>query len=93
MNNKTNKLINYLKNPIAILILISLALTFIVETISTGSLKLSIAFLHFNFMTFLFNALIILLNLSLTLLIKKKIFAYFIISMLWICNTSEKIYY
>ena len=91
MNNKTNKLINYLKNPIAILI--SLALTFIVETISTGSLKLSMSFIHDNFMTFLFNALIILLNLSLTLLIKKKIFAYFIISMLWICIRSEIIYY
>lgn len=91
MNNKTNKLINYLKNPIAILI--SLALTFIVETISTGSLKLSMSFIHDNFMTFLFNALIILLNLSLTLLIKKKIFAYSIISMLWICIRSEIIYY
>lgn len=91
MNNKTNKLINYLKNPIAILI--SLALTFIVETISTGSLKLSMSFIHDNFMTFLFNALIILLNLSLTLLIKKKIFTYSIISMLWICIRSEIIYY
>lgn len=93
MNTTINKLINYLKNTIAILIFISLALTFIVETISTGYLKLSMSFIHDNFMTFLFNALIILLTLSLTLLIKKKIFAYSIISMLWICIRSEIIYY
>ena len=85
MNTTINKLINYLKNTIAILIFMSLALTFIVETISRGSLKLSISFIHDNFITFLFNTLIILLTLSLTLLVKKKIFAYSLISMLWIC--------
>ena len=47
MNTTINKLISYLKNTIAILI--------------------------------------ILLTLSLTLLVKKKIFAYSLISMLWIC--------
>ena len=85
MKNKITYLINYLKSPISILILISLALTFIVETISSGSIKLSISFIYNNLLTFLFNALIILLTLSITLLVRRKIFTYSLLSMLWIC--------
>lgn len=85
MKNKITYLINYLKSPISILILISLALTFIVETISRGSIKLSISFIYNNLLTFLFNALIILLTLSITLLVRRKIFTYSLLSMLWIC--------
>lgn len=84
MNNNTKKLFEYLIYPISILILVSLLLAFVVDSISRGSISESINFISNKGITFLFNALIILLTLSITLLTKRKMFCYSIISAIWI---------
>lgn len=84
MNNNTKKLFEYLIYPISILILVSLLLAFVVDSISRGSISESINFISNKGITFLFNALIILLTLSITLLTKRKTFSYAIISTLWL---------
>lgn len=84
MDNKQKKLFEYLTYPISILILISLLLAFVVDSISRGSISESIDFISSKGTTFLFNSLIILLTLSITLFFKRKTFSYSIISTLWI---------
>lgn len=84
MKNKLKQTLNYLINPIGILVLFSLALTFIVDAISRGSISLTTAYISKHGLTFLFNALIIMLTLSITLLIRRKYFAYSLISIVWI---------
>ena len=84
MDNKQKKLFEYLIYPLSIIILISLLLAFVVDSISRGSISESIDFISNKGTTFLFNALIILLILSITLLIKRKTFSYSIISTVWI---------
>ena len=84
MDNKQKKLFEYLIYPLSIIILISLLLAFAVDSISRGSISESIDFISNKGTTFLFNALIILLTLSITLLIKRKTFSYCIISTVWI---------
>ncbi|WP_166484725.1 LTA synthase family protein [Clostridium cuniculi] len=84
MNTNKKKLFEYLIYPISILILVSLLLAFVVDSISRGSISESINFISNKGITFLFNALIILLTLSITLLTKRKMFCYSIISAIWI---------
>ncbi len=84
MNTNKKKLFEYLIYPISILILVSLLLAFVVDSISRGSISESINFISNKGITFLFNALIILLTLSITLLTKRKMFYYSVISAIWI---------
>ena len=92
MNTNKKKLFEYLIYPISILILVSLLLAFVVDSISRGSISESINFISNKGITFLFNALIILLTLSITLLTKRKIFYYSVISAIWIiAATGNKI--
>lgn len=84
MNNKTKRIFEYLIYPLSILILVSLLLAFVVDSISRGSISESINFISNKGITFLFNALIILLTLSITLLTKRKMFFYSVISAIWI---------
>lgn len=84
MNNNRKKLLECLIYPITILLLISLLLTFIVDCISRGSFTESINFISNKSVTFLFNALITSLTLSITLLTKRRTFSYSVISTIWV---------
>lgn len=84
MNNNKKKLLECLIYPLTILSLISLLLTFIVDCISRGSFTESINFISNKSFTFLFNALIISLTLSITLLTKRRTFSYSVISTIWV---------
>lgn len=84
MNKNKKKLLECLIYPLTILSLISLLLTFIVDCISRGSFTESINFISNKSFTFLFNALIISLTLSITLLTKRRTFSYSVISTIWI---------
>ena len=84
MNDKLKKILNYLINPIGILMLFSLCLTFAVDAISRGSISLTTTYISKHGLTFLFNALVILLTLSITLLIRRKYFAYLLLSAIWL---------
>ena len=84
MNNRQKKLLEYLGYPLLILSVVSLLLTFVVDSISRGSISQSLNFISSKGNTFLFNALIIFLTLSITLLFKKKTFSYCLISFIWI---------
>ena len=84
MNNNRKKLLEYLIYPLSLLLLMSLLLTFVVDCISRGSISESMNFISEKGITFLFNALIILLTLSITLLTKRKIFSYSVISVIWV---------
>ena len=84
MNDKLKKILNYLVNPIGILLLFSLCLTFAVDAISRGSISLTTTYISKHGLTFLFNALVILLTLSITLLIRRKYFAYLLLSAIWL---------
>lgn len=84
MNNTQKKLLEYLGYPLLILSVVSLLLTFVVDSISRGSISQSLNFISSKGNTFLFNALIIFLTLSITLLFKKKTFSYCLISFIWI---------
>lgn len=86
MNSKTKKIFDYILSPTIILILISLLLTVIVDSISRGSIYESLNFIKNRHMTFLFNSTIVLITLSITLLTKRKIFSYSIISSIWIIS-------
>lgn len=86
MNSKTKKIFDYILSPTIILILISLLLTVIVDSISRGSIYESLNFIKNRPMTFLFNSTIVLITLSITLLTKRKIFSYSIISSIWIIS-------
>ena len=86
MNSKPKKIFDYILSPTIILILISLLLTVIVDSISRGSMYESLNFIKNRHMTFLFNSTIVLITLSITLLTKRKIFSYSIISSIWIIS-------
>lgn len=86
MNSKPKKIFDYILSPTIILILISLLLTVIVDSISRGSIYESLNFIKNRPMTFLFNSTIVLITLSITLLTKRKIFSYSIISSIWIIS-------
>lgn len=89
MNNSTKRFLEYLIYPLSVLILLSLLLAFIVDSISRGSISESIDFISNRGITFLFNALIILLTFSITLLTKRKMFYYCVISTLWIIAATS----
>lgn len=86
MNSKQKKFFDYILTPTVILILISLLLTVIVDSISRGSIYESLNFIKNRHMTFLFNSTIVLITLSITLLTKRKIFSYSMISSIWIIS-------
>lgn len=83
-NINRNTIKEYIVYPIILLFSISLILTFIVDSISRGSMSLSINFIKNSFLTFLFNFMIIFLTLSITLLTRKKMFSFSFLSIFWI---------
>lgn len=83
-NINRNTIKEYIVYPIILLFTISLILTFIVDSISRGSMSLSINFIKNSFLTFLFNFMIIFLTLSITLLTRKKMFSFSFLSIFWI---------
>ena len=71
-------------NSYTILILFSLLLTFIIELISRGTFISARDFTLNSPMTFLYNTFLVMITLSIVLLLKRRIFGYFIISAIWI---------
>ncbi|MEA4987387.1 MAG: sulfatase-like hydrolase/transferase [Anaerovorax sp.] len=65
-------------------IFLALALDLYIETVSRGSLKSLILFIHENPFAFFYNGLIILATLSIGLLVKRRVFLYFVVSSIWL---------
>lgn len=87
MNKNYKKLLLDSFSTIICLILISFVLTFAIESIHRGSINSGFVYLVNYFPRFSYNALIILVTLSFALLFKRRIFAYILISCLWIILT------
>ena len=87
MNKNYKKLLLDSFRTIICLILISFVLTFAIESIHRGSINSGFVYLVNYFPRFSYNALIILVTLSFALLFKRRIFAYILISCLWIILT------
>ncbi|WP_206460106.1 LTA synthase family protein [Anaerovorax sp. IOR16] len=76
-----NKHLNY---GIINCIFLALVLDLYIETVSRGSLKGLILFIQENPFAFLYNGLIILATLSIGLLVKRRVFLYFVVSSIWL---------
>ena len=83
------KILEYLLYPLLTLSFASLLLTFVVDSISRGSILESINFIFNSLNTFLFNALIIFFNIIINLTNKKEnIFLFFNIFCMDICSNN-----
>ena len=74
----------YLYNSIAFCALLSIALNLIIETLGRRSLVLCLDYLAHSPLTFLYNSFIIFTTLSLVYLVKRRIFVYVVVSILWL---------
>ena len=74
----------WIKFPISALVCLALILTFVIECLSRRSLTEGLAYLVLHPYLFLYNTLIVLTCLSLSLLFKKRIFWSALVSVLWL---------
>ena len=74
----------YLKNNICLCIILAFVLNFAIEAMARQSLLGGADYLMQTPVVFFYNTLIIFSTLSISLLIKRRIFTYFIISGLWL---------
>ena len=74
----------YLHNAVALCALLSLVLTIVIESLGRRSLALCFSFMVHSPLTFFFNTFIIFTSLSVVYLVKRRIFAYLVISLLWL---------
>jgi len=74
----------YLDNSIAFCILLSIALNLIIETLGRRSPALCLSYLVHSPQTFFYNTFIIFATLSVVYLVKRRIFACVVVSILWL---------
>jgi len=72
------------KHPVIAIIIIALALTLVIEILSRRSVVGGLLHMVYNPMVFIYNAIIILCTLSLSMLFSKKRFFIFTLSFLWL---------
>ena len=69
---------------VALFILYSLLLVFIIEWFSRGSIEAAYSFLRHFFKVFLYNTLIVSVTLSPCFLLRRRLFAFSLVSLVWI---------
>lgn len=74
----------YLHNSIALCAVMAIVLNFVIETISRHSALKCFDYMFSSPMTFLFNSLIIFTTLSVAFLVKRRIFIYVVVSIIWL---------
>src|SRR5665647_556094 len=74
----------YLHNAIALCALLSLTLNIIIESLGRQSLALCIGYMVHSPLTFLYNTFIIFTTFSIVYLVKRRIFVYVVVSLMWL---------
>ncbi|MEG2199022.1 MAG: LTA synthase family protein [Anaerovorax sp.] len=74
----------YMHNSLTVCVVLSLVLNFTIESISRRSPLKCFVYIFDSPMTFLFNALIIGATLSVAFLVKRRIFIYLVVSVVWL---------
>lgn len=74
----------YFKNSIAVSAMLSIVLNIIMETLGRRSLLLSFSYMLHSPLTFLYNSFIIFTSLSIVYLVRRRIFAYVVVSIIWL---------
>jgi len=74
----------YLHNAIALCVLLSLTLNIIIESLGRQSLALCIGYMVHSPLTFLYNTFIIFTTFSIVFLVKRRIFVYVVVSLMWL---------
>lgn len=74
----------YLHNSIALCVLLSLSINFIIEAVSRRSVFACLDYLTGSPMTFLYNSFMIFVTFSVAYLVKRRIFIYVLVSFLWL---------
>ncbi|MEL7657593.1 MAG: LTA synthase family protein, partial [Bacillota bacterium] len=74
----------YLHNSVAMCALLSFVLNIVMESLGRRSLALCLNYMVHSPLTFLYNCFIIFTTLSIAYLVKRRIFVYVIVSILWL---------
>lgn len=76
----------YLHNSIALCVLLSFVINFIIESVSRGSFFGCLSYLIHSPMTFLYNTFLIFCTFSIAYLVKRRIFVYVMVSIFWLAT-------
>lgn len=76
----------YLYNNYSISLLIAILLNFLIESFSRHSVVAALSYLIHSPLVFLYNTLLILLTLSISLLVRRKFFTFTAISVIWLAG-------
>ena len=76
----------YLHNSIALCILLSFSINFIIESVSRRSVFDCLNYLIHSPMTFLYNSFLIFFTFSIAYLVKRRIFVYVMVSIFWLAT-------
>jgi len=74
----------YLRNSIAVCTLLSVVLNMVIESLGRRSLVSCFSYMVHSPLTFLYNTFIIFTTLSIVYLVKRRIFVYVIVSIIWL---------
>lgn len=74
----------YLHNSIALCVVLSFMINFIIEAVSRRSVLLCLDFITDSPMTFLYNTFLIFFTFSIAYLVKRRIFVYVMVSIFWL---------
>lgn len=76
----------YLHNSIALCIVLSFTINFIIESVSRGSVTGCLKYMTGSPMTFLYNTFLIFFTFSIAYLVKRRIFVYVMVSIFWLAT-------
>ncbi|MEL7657971.1 MAG: sulfatase-like hydrolase/transferase, partial [Bacillota bacterium] len=76
----------YLHNSIALCVLLSFSINFIIESVSRRSVFACLDYLVQSPMTFLYNTFLIFFTYSIAYLVKRRIFVYVMVSIFWLAT-------
>lgn len=76
----------YLHNSIALCVLLSFTINFIIESVSRKSALVCMDYLIHSPMTFLYNTFLIFFTFSIAYLVKRRIFVYVMVSIFWLAT-------
>ena len=76
----------YLYNNYTISLLVAILLNFLIESFSRHSVVAALNYLVHSPLVFLYNTLLILLTLSISLLVRRKVFTFTAISVIWLAG-------
>jgi len=76
----------YLHNSIALCVVLSVTINFIIEAVSRGSVSACLDYMTGSPMTFFYNTCMIFFTFSIAYLVKRRIFVYVMVSLFWLAT-------